>query len=359
MSKKKIINPREVLKNEQVEEYKEAFNLFLSQMEVPVKQGNKKDQKHEKNKKQSGSITLEVLGSIMRSLMQDPSETELKEMVQEVDEDGNGEIDFDEFLTLMVSKNSQLQEVDEMKEAFKVFDRTNQGYITTEAFKDIFSHIGQPLTEEECRSIIIENDSTGSFENGAGEPRLFFDDFLKLMQQPGVDSVFVPTDIKANTTKQIIQTKLLSKQPTQMFDDEVGEILNVDETSAQARMKNNQEVDEMKEAFKIFDKKNQGYITVEGLREVFLEIGQRLTDDECRELINQNDCSGTSEKGESRLCFEDFLRMMNQPKSENSFVKPEAKTQMVQKMMRRRKWEEEAEYKEQERQKTIIKGSQL
>ena len=40
----------------------------------------------------------------MRSLGQNPTEAELQDMINEVDADGNGTIDFPEFLTMMARK---------------------------------------------------------------------------------------------------------------------------------------------------------------------------------------------------------------------------------------------------------------
>ncbi len=40
----------------------------------------------------------------MRSLGQNPTEAELQDMINEVDADGNGTIDFPEFLALMARK---------------------------------------------------------------------------------------------------------------------------------------------------------------------------------------------------------------------------------------------------------------
>ena len=41
---------------------------------------------------------------MMRSLGQNPTEAELQDMINEVDADGNGTIDFGEFLNLMARK---------------------------------------------------------------------------------------------------------------------------------------------------------------------------------------------------------------------------------------------------------------
>lgn len=51
-----------------------------------------------------GTITAKELGIVMRQLGLNPSEDEIHEMIQEVDEDGNGEINFTEFLTIMAHK---------------------------------------------------------------------------------------------------------------------------------------------------------------------------------------------------------------------------------------------------------------
>jgi calmodulin len=52
----------------------------------------------------TGSITTQELGTVMRSLGQNPTEAELKDMIHEVDADGDGTIDFSEFLDLMARK---------------------------------------------------------------------------------------------------------------------------------------------------------------------------------------------------------------------------------------------------------------
>lgn len=51
-----------------------------------------------------GCITIEELGTALKSLDQHPTEEELQNMISEIDADGNGTVEFGEFLHLMARK---------------------------------------------------------------------------------------------------------------------------------------------------------------------------------------------------------------------------------------------------------------
>ncbi|KAF6076787.1 calmodulin 3 [Phyllostomus discolor] len=95
------------LTEEQIAEFKEAFSLF--------------------DKDGDGTITTKELGTVMRSLGQNPTEAELQDMINEVDADGNGTIDFPEFLTMMARKMKDTDSEEEIREAFRVFDKGGAG----------------------------------------------------------------------------------------------------------------------------------------------------------------------------------------------------------------------------------------
>ena len=64
----------------------------------------------------------------MKSLGQNPSAEELKQMILEVDEDGSGSIEFPEFLVMMKKKMKENESsVDDFKAAFTVFDQDGDG----------------------------------------------------------------------------------------------------------------------------------------------------------------------------------------------------------------------------------------
>ena len=108
-----------------------------------------------------GTITTKELGTVMRSLGQNPTDSELQDMVNEVDADGNGTIDFPEFLTMMARKMKDTDSEEEMKEAFKVFDKDHDGYITAAELAGVMKHIGERLSDEEVDQMMREADQDG------------------------------------------------------------------------------------------------------------------------------------------------------------------------------------------------------
>ena len=52
----------------------------------------------------SGKISQEELKLVMQNLGEKLTDEEITEMIREADEDGDGEVDFDEFVKMMTSK---------------------------------------------------------------------------------------------------------------------------------------------------------------------------------------------------------------------------------------------------------------
>ncbi|KAL0213495.1 hypothetical protein RCL1_007121 [Eukaryota sp. TZLM3-RCL] len=131
----------ESLTEDQINEFKEAFALF--------------------DRDGDGCITTAELGTVMRSLGQNPTNAELADMINEVDADGNGTIDFPEFLTMMARKMKDADSVEEIREAFRVFDKDGNGYISAAELRHVMTNLGEKLTDEEIDEMIREADIDG------------------------------------------------------------------------------------------------------------------------------------------------------------------------------------------------------
>ena len=73
----------------------------------------------------------------MRAMGQNPTEDELLNLVMEVDLDGNGTIEFPEFLEMMKAKAAEVDQESDLREAFKIFDRDRDGYIDMKELKRV------------------------------------------------------------------------------------------------------------------------------------------------------------------------------------------------------------------------------
>ncbi|KAF3808012.1 Calmodulin [Colletotrichum gloeosporioides] len=127
----------------------------------------------------TGQITTKELGTVMRSLGQNPSESELQDMINEVDADNNGTIDFPEFLTMMARKMKDTDSEEEIREAFKVFDRDNNGFISAAELRHVMTSIGEKLTDDEVDEMIREADQDGDGRIDCGVDN----EFVQLMMQ--------------------------------------------------------------------------------------------------------------------------------------------------------------------------------
>jgi calmodulin len=129
------------LTEEQTAEFREAFALF--------------------DKDGDGTISTKELGTVMKSLGQKPTVAELNDMINEVDSDGNGEIDFDEFLSMMAKKLKETDLEEDIREAFRVFDKNSSGIISTMELRHIMTNLGEKLKDSEIDEMIRHADIDG------------------------------------------------------------------------------------------------------------------------------------------------------------------------------------------------------
>ena len=142
------------LTDEQVTEFKGSFSFFGSTGE--------------------DAIEKEDINKVMRSLGLKPSEEDISEMLFVIEQDGNPQITFPYFLSLMADKMQDSDSEQQLLSAFDVFDKHKNGQIAIEDFKGVVGNLGEKLTPNEIREIIREADKDG-------DGQIDYVEFVKMM----------------------------------------------------------------------------------------------------------------------------------------------------------------------------------
>ena len=159
---------------EKIAAYKKAFSVY--------------------DKDGDGTISTTELGTVMESLGEHLSAEELLATINDVDADGSGSIDFNEFRTMMQGvkggggrKSRRLvfgrsvcgvistDQIAAFKEAFSVFDIDGDGTVNSGELGTVMQSLGENLSEKEIQQMIsgVDTDGSGSID---------FTEFLTMMQ---------------------------------------------------------------------------------------------------------------------------------------------------------------------------------
>merc|ERR1711976_320840 len=165
--------PIDMADEAELEKIAEATGLDLNQMESLqkafdnfAKNGENPDEK----------VSLDSLGMVFKMLGLQVNKQAILEVMEEMD-CAETRLDFALFCSVaskFMTGEDEEQMREELKEAFRIYDRDGMGYITTDVLKEILKEIAPSLTNEQLDGIIEEVD-----EDGSGT--LDFDEFQEMM----------------------------------------------------------------------------------------------------------------------------------------------------------------------------------
>merc|ERR1711937_62184 len=109
----------------------------------------------------SGNIDLKELTIAMKALGCEPKPGEIEKMIAEVDDDGGGEIGFDEFLKMMTHKILNKDPKEDMLKAFRLIEPESTGFVTFKNLKRVARETNQTLTDDELQQMLDDADRDG------------------------------------------------------------------------------------------------------------------------------------------------------------------------------------------------------
>ncbi|CAF0784427.1 unnamed protein product [Adineta steineri] len=117
------------------------------------------------DKEMTGSITTEQFSKVLESFGYNVPETELTTFICQLDIDKSGTIEFEEYLSFMltfIKKNVTTEE--NLRDAFNLFDQDGDGFINTTDLRDIMTNLGEKITDEDIDEMIREADIDKDFK---------------------------------------------------------------------------------------------------------------------------------------------------------------------------------------------------
>merc|ERR1712176_490606 len=101
-------------------------------------------------------------------------------MIASVEDDGSGQIGFDEFLRMMTNKILNRDPEEELIKAFKLMeDPDTPGAITLKSLKKIAQGLGERMTDEELAEQLQMGDASGNGDMSQAE-------FVKVLKRTGM-----------------------------------------------------------------------------------------------------------------------------------------------------------------------------
>lgn len=147
-----------------VKEFRTAFNVF--------------------DESGDGSLQADELATILASMGSNNTKEEIAKMIDEVDEDGSGQIEFEEFLPLMASRMiSGSNTLEDFGQAFQIFDRDGSGKIEAKELQFVMANYGIEVEYEDAEELC----RMGDFDGNGNFDQHDFMCFLEQMASVGLN----------------------------------------------------------------------------------------------------------------------------------------------------------------------------
>ena len=125
----------------------------------------------------SGTVTISELMDGLRKKGVDKAASEVAELVKSMDMDGNGELDYEEFIAATLS-TAKMENEDNLARAFAYFDKDNSGYISRSEVQKVITDFGLDHEFGDVNDFMAAADTNK-------DGKIDYDEFLAVMTASG------------------------------------------------------------------------------------------------------------------------------------------------------------------------------
>jgi calmodulin len=137
--------------------YRKVVQIFTASQMMDLKAAF-----HMFDKNGDQKISGDELYEVMKYLGISATETEVTAMIQVVDKNKNGCVDYEEFIHMMTKTQLKpLSQEDELRKTFNIFDINGDGFICHEEIKKTMVHLGENISDKEVQEMIKAADRNG------------------------------------------------------------------------------------------------------------------------------------------------------------------------------------------------------
>ncbi|CAD5117661.1 DgyrCDS6413 [Dimorphilus gyrociliatus] len=114
------------------------------------------------DKRDQGKIKTGDISGAMKDIGHTIKPDWLEKFEDEIDTEGTGFIEFEEFCDIVKRKMQEDEDERELKEIFRVLDKEKKGEVDVNELRWILKSLGDDLTEEDIDDMIADVDTDGS-----------------------------------------------------------------------------------------------------------------------------------------------------------------------------------------------------
>lgn len=162
------------------------------------------------------------------------------------------------------------QKVAVMRKAFQMFDTAKTGFIETMKIATILNTMGQLFDDTELQALIDENDPNGE------SIAVFIHELFSVSRKKNINCIYLVQKIQLATGKVNFEG----------FTGIAGHFF-AEEEDAEAMQQ------ELKEAFRLYDREGNGYITTSTLKEILAALDDKLNNADLDGIIAEIDTDGS------------------------------------------------------------------